>query len=95
MRFFLLLAALLAFPAWGQTIAKPVRVIVPFPAGGGTDVLARIVAEKLRGGYAPAGDRRFGMRAQTLGSATFGAMLRADLERWAPVVKASGFTAED
>jgi len=53
-RFFLLLAALLAFPAWGQTIAKPVRVIVPFPAGGGTDVLARIVAEKLRGGYAPA-----------------------------------------
>jgi tripartite-type tricarboxylate transporter receptor subunit TctC len=53
MRFFLLLAALLAFPAWGQTIAKPVRVIVPFPAGGGTDVLARIVAEKLRG-YAPA-----------------------------------------
>jgi tripartite-type tricarboxylate transporter receptor subunit TctC len=53
-RFFLLLAALLAFPAWGQTIAKPVRVIVPFPAGGETDVLARIVAEKLRGGYAPA-----------------------------------------
>jgi tripartite-type tricarboxylate transporter receptor subunit TctC len=53
-RFFLLLAALLAFPAWGQAIAKPVRVIVPFPAGGGTDVLARIVAEKLRGGYAPA-----------------------------------------
>jgi tripartite-type tricarboxylate transporter receptor subunit TctC len=30
-----------------------VRVIVPFPAGGGTDVLARIVAEKLRGTYAP------------------------------------------
>jgi tripartite-type tricarboxylate transporter receptor subunit TctC len=53
-KFFLLLAALLAFPAWGQAIAKPVRVIVPFPAGGGTDVLARIVAEKLRGGYAPA-----------------------------------------
>jgi len=53
-RFFLLLAALLAFPAWGQAIAKPVRVIVPFPAGGETDVLARIVAEKLRGGYAPA-----------------------------------------
>jgi tripartite-type tricarboxylate transporter receptor subunit TctC len=25
---------------------------VPFPAGGGTDVLARIVGEKLRGGYA-------------------------------------------
>ena len=31
--------------------AKPVRIIVPFPAGGGTDVVARIIAEKLRGGY--------------------------------------------
>jgi tripartite-type tricarboxylate transporter receptor subunit TctC len=48
----LFIAALLAFPAWSQSVSKPVRVIVPFPAGGGTDVLARIVAEKLRGSYA-------------------------------------------
>jgi len=41
------------------------------------------------------GMRKFGMRAQTLGPATFGAMLRTDLERWAPIVKASGFTAEE
>src|SRR5258705_6431269 len=32
--------------------ARTVRIIVPFPAGGGTDVLARVVGEKLRGGYA-------------------------------------------
>ena len=50
----ILVAALIAFPAWGQVISKPLRVIVPFPAGGGTDVLARIVAERLRGSYAPA-----------------------------------------
>ena len=34
--------------------AKPVRFIVPFPAGGTADVLPRIVAEKLRTTY-PAG----------------------------------------
>ena len=44
----------LAFPAWAQTTVKTVRIIVPFPAGGGTDVLARLIAEKMRGNYAPA-----------------------------------------
>src|SRR3954463_14969430 len=53
-RYFLASAAALAFPARAQTTVKPVRIIVPFPAGGGTDVLARLVAEKMRGAYAPA-----------------------------------------
>ena len=39
--------------ASAQTTRQPLRIIVPFPAGGGTDVLARIVAEKLRGNYSP------------------------------------------
>jgi tripartite-type tricarboxylate transporter receptor subunit TctC len=42
--------------AFAQAIApaikKPVRVIVGFPAGGGTDVIARILADRLRGPYA-------------------------------------------
>jgi tripartite-type tricarboxylate transporter receptor subunit TctC len=33
-------------------INKPVRIIVGFPAGGGTDVIARILADRLRGPYA-------------------------------------------
>jgi tripartite-type tricarboxylate transporter receptor subunit TctC len=33
-------------------INKPVRIIVGFPAGGGTDTIARILAERLRGPYA-------------------------------------------
>ena len=31
---------------------EPVHVIVGFPAGGGTDMIARILAERLRGPYA-------------------------------------------
>lgn len=41
-----------AFGAYAQAIKKPVHMIVGFPAGGGTDVTARVLAEALRGAYA-------------------------------------------
>ena len=32
-----------------QTIKRPAHIVVGFPAGGGTDIIARILADRLRG----------------------------------------------
>ena len=48
-RIAILSAALAASPAFGQSVypAKPVRLISPSSAGGGSDIVARILAPKL------------------------------------------------
>jgi len=56
-------ASLVAGRAVGQTRRfpdRPIKIIVPFPAGGGIDAFARLVGEKLRQtrGYATAIDAR-------------------------------------
>jgi tripartite-type tricarboxylate transporter receptor subunit TctC len=38
-----------AMPAWAQSFpSRPIRLIIPYPPGGGTDTLARPFAERLR-----------------------------------------------
>src|SRR5712692_11620134 len=45
-------AAIGAVRAQAQTLKKTVHIIVGFPAGGATDLIARILADRLRGPYA-------------------------------------------
>lgn len=52
-----LIGPLLATPSWAQDPApaypsRPIRIIVPFPAGGAADALPRIVAERLAARWA-------------------------------------------
>src|ERR1041384_3699206 len=45
---FLFLLQLLASPVFAQPYsAKPIQLVIPGPAGGPTDVLGRVVAERL------------------------------------------------
>ena len=47
-RLLVLLLALFALPIHAQTDTRPLRILVGFPPGGSTDIVARIFSDKLR-----------------------------------------------
>src|SRR4051812_10602377 len=49
MRWLAALFLILALPAQAQYPDRAVHIVVPFPAGGPTDVLTRVVAQQLAG----------------------------------------------
>lgn len=69
------MAAGLAGPLAAQTLPRPARLLVGFPPGGSIDALARVLAERMRGSYAPSVVVE--NRAGTRGAVVVQAMMQA------------------
>lgn len=92
---FATLAAFANAQAWPS---KPIKWVVPFAPGGTTDVLARVIGEKLAIALGQpviienkpgAGG---GLGAEPVGNTSeeFTALVKAEVVKWADVVKKSG-----
>ena len=45
---FFVFTAVMSFSAWAQYPIKPIKIVVPYPPGGSTDVVARLIGQKLQ-----------------------------------------------
>ena len=68
------------------------------PARTPADIVKRLangIADATAHGDSQRSFLKFGMEPAAMTPVGFATVLKSDLERWAPIVKASGFTAED
>lgn len=59
--------------------AKPLKIVVPFPPGGGNDFIARFVAQRL---------------TPALGPEELHATIRKEIELWRKVIHDAGITLQ-
>lgn len=87
----LILALLLALPLYAaaQYPAKAVRMVIPFPPGGATDIIGRVIAQKMSERLVAAGADPAGN-----GSEDFARLIRSDMEKWARVIRAGNIKTE-
>ncbi|MSQ51193.1 MAG: twin-arginine translocation pathway signal protein [Betaproteobacteria bacterium] len=70
-----------------QGIGKPARMLIGFPPGGSIDAVGRVVAEKMRGNYAPSVvvENRLGTRGAVVISTLMGAEPDGSVFHLAPI----------
>ncbi|MFM9970101.1 MAG: tripartite tricarboxylate transporter substrate-binding protein [Burkholderiales bacterium] len=77
----------LPWPLHAQVLSRPARMLIGFPPGGSIDAVGRVVAEKMRGNYAPSVvvENRLGTRGAVVVAALLGAEPDGSVFHLAPI----------